>query len=661
MKAPVLPLLIACIFLFNPSFAQTNGKHLIKFYDHQYALAANKNGQLAITTMSGEVAFAGPGNENWRKTFVDQTVNGPSENVKIYNICYFNADTAFVSGVVYNGYRSEEIYHTVNGGKTWQRVKFGSEGPIDAAAFLDNGQAWLSVGCKDIAYTKDYGFTWTRLTVPYDSTDKGHRFSRIFFNKRAGIIGSRWNKLAYTNDNCKSWTIIPTPFNQGIHRAGDGGMPINKVAIFKDYLLVQQEDKVYYSDLHRIQWKPLPEYKDFYTDPENSVLYFMGNSGTLIKCDEELHPVLSIDNISEPFFITCKYGSLYALGRRKLWQINASNQLVETPLYTNVAEASDPVPFGDHFRYYSQQIGHIGNAIYTKRYQKWVYLFTLPFVPNGGTLSLMHDYAILFSRGDSVFRYTILNGNVSKANAANEIRDFSSTGIRKIIFTRSYGSCGGVGEEEVTYSLENNQFVLTERNIAGNRRDVFPKGCPDSIDTSKVSSFVQKLPAIHSKQVHIDELGLTQEDYDSCKRGILEIKSRFEAGQKAEYRWAWDTENQDFTKLITLVDSVKTISPESLNWYFLTQENFSTIHLRYKIKLVNNMGQELQIKNEEFYSNGFFCPWQIELNNLNAISTATEIRQFIKDVNPDFLRPERKEALIRGLVKLLYKQWQEAD
>lgn len=98
MRVPVFSLLITFIFLFRQSIAQTPGKYLMKFYDHYYSLAANKYGQLAIATKPGEVALASTENGIWRKTYLDKNINGPTDRVKIYNICYFNADTAFVSG-----------------------------------------------------------------------------------------------------------------------------------------------------------------------------------------------------------------------------------------------------------------------------------------------------------------------------------------------------------------------------------------------------------------------------------------------------------------------------------------------------------------------------------------------------------------------------------
>ncbi|AEW02112.1 hypothetical protein A4D02_08845 [Niastella koreensis] len=668
MKAPVLPLLIAFIFLLNPSFAQTNGKSLLKFSDHHYALAANKNGQLAITTVAGEVAFADQANGSWHTTYVDEAVKGPSDKVRIFNICYFNADTAFVSGVVYNSHnRSDEIYHTTDGGKNWQLVKFGSEGPIDAASFLDNGEAWLSIRDKDLAYTKDYGFTWKQLTVPYDSADSYQSFSRIFFNKSAGIIGSRRNKLAYTNDNCKSWTIIPTPYSQGIHirinesnKEDSMAVPINQVAIFKNYLLVQQENQVYYSDIHKIQWKRLPEYKGFYTDPENSALFFYHNNGSIVKCDNELHPVISYDSISHPYFITCKNGCLYVLGRNKLWQVNNSNQLVETPLYTDEAATGEPVKFGYNYKYYGCVMGNIGNVVYTKREQKWEYAFTLPFSTDGGSLAVKNTDVILFSRGDSVFYYNILGKRLWKLNGAKVIRDFSSIGIQKIIFTRGYGSCARVGEESMVYTLYDNQFVMSNRYGSGSAGERFAKDYPDSIDQRKVTGFVQKIPAIYSKQVRADELGFTREDYDSCKRSILKFKSTYEAGKEEEYP-RWEIENPDFTKLMALVDSVKTMSPELTNWYFLMQENSSTIHNWYDIKFVNSNGEELKFNNEEYYSNGFYCPWQVKLNDLYSVSTAYEIRQFIKDVYPGFLKEENRARLIQGLVRVLYHHWERGE
>jgi hypothetical protein len=669
MKPSVFALLLAFILLFRLSFAQTHRQYL-KFYDHHYTLAANKSGQLAIASQEGEVAIGSTVNNCWNKTYLDKTIDGPNTWKKINNICYFNTDTAFISGRIYDDEgRAKEIYHTIDGGKSWQPIKFGFEGAVyvDDAAFLNNGEAWLSVADRGLTYTKDYGFTWSRLAFPPDTGERKQRFSKIYFNsKRAGIIGSERDALAYTNDNCQHWTIIPTPYNQGKYKNSsthDEGLAINRVAIFKNYLLVKQGDRIFYSNLHKVQWISLPEYCDFYTDAENSALFFIRNNSGFVKCDSELHPVLSIDSICKPFGITCRNGCLYVLGIDKYWQINTNNQLIENPLYTNDTMAiSEPVKFGDHFIYYSQSIGHIGKMIYTKRNYKWEYAFTLPFATDGGFLSEINSDIILFTRGDSVFNYSIPGKKLSKVNAANEMRDFSAGGIQKIIFTKGFGNCARVGEENMIYTLKDNQFVLTQRYTRNSGGDDFLRDYPNTIDQYKVAGFVQKLPAIHSKRVQLDELGLTREDYDSCKRSILIIKSLLEAGENEEYSYVWERENQDFTKLITLVDSVKSSDPELLNRYFLAQESFSTIHNWFVIKLVNNKGQELEIKNDRFYSDGFYCPWQINLNNSHTISTATEIRQFVNDVYPDFLpRQDQKVALIQRLVKLLYHQWAEDE
>jgi hypothetical protein len=672
MKTPVWPLIIALIFPFTISFAQTPGKYVMKFYDHHYNLAVNKNEQLSIATYSGEIAFANSINGNWYKTFVDKTVGGPTDRVRINNTCYFNTDTAFVSGVIYNDEnRVEDIYHTVDGGKSWRCVQFGFEGPVDDAAFLDNGEAWLSVGYRDIAYTKDYGLTWARLAIPVDTSDKNHRFSRIYFNyKRAGIIGSHRNKLAYTNDNCKHWTIIPTPFSEGKCKKiidpdnnddkDDNAMPINRVAIFKDYLLVKQEGRVFYSNLHKVQWVPLPEYKDFYTDAENSALFFERNRKGFVKCDSELKPVCSFDSIGNSYSIICKNGSLYVLGRDKIWQINTSNQLVESPLNSNVNLATrEPVSFGHTFTNTSYLVGHIGNQIYLGKEYKWLYAFTLPFATDSGTLCMKDEDVILFSRGDSVFYYSISGRKLSKGNGAKEIRDFVADGIHSIVFIRGFGTCFGVGKENMIYTLQDNQFVLARRNTEGSRQDIFSRNCPDTINQRKVAEFVQKIPAIYSKQMCVDEMRFSQEEYDTCNRNILKYKSLYEGGQKeGEYPFTFEKGNLDFTKLITLVDSVKTINPELLNWYFITQKNNSTIHYRFTMKLVNNKGEELEIKNEDYYSNGFYCPWQINLNSLHSVSTAIEINRFIRDVYPGFLRNEKRIDLIQELAKLLYREWE---
>ena len=226
--------------------AQPDEKTLLKFESGAFSMGVNNHEQICVGTRVGEVAFTDSVKGFWRKGNINPGSGSSLSGELIDNVCYFNADTAFVSGFINNKNKYNIIYHTVDGGKKWKPVDFGMDGWVDDAAYLDNGEAWLSVAGAGIAYTKDYGFTWRSLSIPYLK----ERFAKIYFNsKREGIIGSLWNVMAYTQDNCRNWTTIPTPLSQEKYKKTNpqGRPQIDRVAIFKDYFLVIQENLVFYS------------------------------------------------------------------------------------------------------------------------------------------------------------------------------------------------------------------------------------------------------------------------------------------------------------------------------------------------------------------------------------------------------------------------------
>jgi len=253
---------------------------------------------------------------------------------------------------------------------------------------------------------------------------------------------------------------------------------------------------------------------------------------------------------------------------------------------------------------------------------------------------------------------------VEKGDGRETISNFVSAGIQRIIFERGTQGCFGGHKETQYYDLQNNQFILViARN---NAQDSTLHYYPDSIDQRSVEEFAKLLPAIYAKRISIDELQFSKNEYETCKRNILKLRSFYEGEPKEEENpFAFDG-NPDFTMLVSLVDSVKTIHQELLNGYFLSQRNLSTLHYWTKITFVNKKGEELEIKNEE-YCNGLYFPWQVKLNGLYSVTTATEISRFLNTVYPNFLdngsrkigflgNGNRKVNVIQELVKLLYRR-----
>lgn len=603
MKTPVLPLIITFLFQFNTSFSQVTKKPLLYFSSHAFALGIGKNDKPIIGTRRGEIAYLDSPKALWSKTNID--TGHIMSKLYIDQICYFNADTAIVSGFIENNNKTSFICQTLDGGKNWKPINNGMGGARDAA-YLDNGEAWLGDPGTGIAYTTDYGQTWSSLAYPVNT----EAFNKMFFNyKREGIIGSLWNVLAYTRDNCKTWVYLPTPLNQGKYRKiALGARPqFNRVAIFNDYFLVSQENMVFYSKTDTVNWIQIPGYTDFYTDAVNSALFLERSKGKFTKYDNRLQPTWSFESIRNYDAAICRNGSLFILGENKLLQVNSANQLTVSPLYT---------------------------------YSRWA----LELQPQ----PIRNDF-------------TGINNS--------DLKQFCDKGIKTIIFSIGVEKYHGHVHHSDTavYELKGDRFVLA-RKVHKGQAIVDLQDNAVEIDKQVVDRFVKIIPAIHQKrQVTIDDLGFTQSAYDSCKQNILAFKTYIdgkpdvfkEGEEEKEGTFRFYVNNLDFNKLIELTDSVKTIDPAIINDYFKTDDTyygdeFGLSGNSTRFVLVNENNEVLRFEatiNRD--SAPFYFPWKITLNGAHSKNMSIEINRFLKDVYSSFLSGS-KVQMIQFLVKTLY-------
>jgi len=643
----------------HTSLAQSSEKPILHFNSFIYNLEVSKNEQLAIVSRVGEVAFANSLKDLWRKANIvkDEKLGDPG--VTTDNICFFNRDTAFVSGFIANDHGGYNIiYHTVNGGKTWQKINFGQDGWADDAASIDDGEAWLSIAGSGIAYTKDYGFTWTALRIP----NKKERFSKIYFNtNKEGVIGSLWNVIAYTNDNCKNWTHIPTPLDQKkYNKTNKEGRPeINRIAIFHDYLLVSQENLVFYSKRDTIDWVWLPRYTDFYTDAENSALYFKTNKNGIVKADDNMKPVSTFENIVS-HSAQCRNGSLFVIGHNQIVHIKPDNEVINTLMYTNRPTKKEP----DNIGYTEKgEIGSIGNKIYEKAPYKdslWNYRFALPFKVDSGSLSMIDDTTILYTRNDdSLFYYNIPAASVERRFTKTMIEEFCKSDIKKLIFSTGSRGCFHGYEDEISYINLDGKFVLDKIHSSGSTHDYQLSENKASIDGNIVEKFVREVPAVLAKSATIEELDFTESDYTTCKHDILDFKKSIESkGKTKETPFTYNENNLDFDRLISMVDSIKTIDQSHLEWALLHlgDDYWSTTTNWVKISIINKQNQEMAISNEFFKPNAFHFPWRINLSGVDSISTSMSINKFAEKVFPTFLNGPNRVEVLYALVKYLYEQ-----
>jgi len=396
--------------------------------------------------------------------------------------------------------------------------------------------------------------------------DAKQRFARIYFNTdRQGIIGSLWNLIAYTTDNCHHWKYLPTPLDQKkYNKTNKEARPeINRVAIYKDHFLAAQEDMVFYSKRDSINWVWLPDYSDFYTDAGNSALFFKTNKGNYVRSDDNFKPVHTLEVAGTSYDARCRNGSLFVVSSSNMVQLTPDNKEVNTLFAEKTTPTKTPVTVG-----YQQgaTIGYMDNKIFVqKEYEgNWQYLFTFPILLDSNhIINAMGESLLYFHGTDSLFYFDFTGRLIKKTTKDAMIGGFIKSGIKQVVFSK--GSRGCFHYETVKLQYKNLGDEFGEAIESGGT--VNGKGMPDNedrIDVKEVTDFLSQMPAIYnySRATTIDDLGFSESDYKQCKKDILAFQQRLLKNDKREDRekednFVFGRNNLDFNRLLHLVDSIK--------------------------------------------------------------------------------------------------------
>lgn len=645
-------------FIFNTAYAQLP----LNFQSYAIKLSVSKDQNFVLVTRAGEVGITNGLYDTW------QRVDPNKKNVLsplLDGSCFFNKDTGFVYGFIsdekLNKYNL--IYHTSNGGQSWTKLDFGQDGWVDNACSLDNGEAWLSVAGSGIAYSSDYGFHWNKINIP----EKKQRFTSIFFNAdHQGIIASLWNLMAYTTDNGTNWKYLPTPLDQKkYNKTNRSSRPeFSRIALFENYIIAKQEDFVFYTAIDSTNWTLLPDYNDFFTDGDNTALFFKTNKNTFVRSDSNFRPLYTFKNDLSAYDARCKNGNLFIITASGIVQLKPDDSIVKASFQTTGSESIDPYNFG------YVATGFIGvkdNKVFLQKGYKgsWSYQFTFPFEVDSKNLSSRNNN-IMYQKDDSIFYFSFSGQLLKSVSRRRMVEDFCKAGISQIKFNRGSRGCFHSYEDILTYSRKNNEFgFAVERNTGSKHGEQLPAN-EDEISFAAVNNFLKKIPAFFEtfQMSSVRDLGFTEADYQQCKKDILEFKRLVElpeakSKRKRDYReiaaFHFERNNLDFDRLLNLVDSVRYIDTARLNTILLNlSEMWSTTTDFTGFTLVNNNNEELTFASNYYEPNPFYFPWSISLNGCVVGSTSMVINNFIKEVYPNFLDEKNKVAVLHTIVKRLY-------
>lgn len=119
----------------------------------------------------------------------------------LFGVCYTGDREAWMIGEL------GRIFHTTDGGATWERQDADTKRPFLTIACLGPGQAWVA-GKNGVMYrTTNAGQTWT----PVATGSNRHVFALGFANARRGHAVGDFGTMVHTEDGGESWTMQGVP------------------------------------------------------------------------------------------------------------------------------------------------------------------------------------------------------------------------------------------------------------------------------------------------------------------------------------------------------------------------------------------------------------------------------------------------------------------
>jgi photosystem II stability/assembly factor-like uncharacterized protein len=130
-----------------------------------------------------------------------ETVSVREVRQGLFGTCFVNEREGWMVGEL------GRIFHTADGGTTWERQEIATKRPLLAVSCLDSRTAWTA-GKEGIVYgTKDGGATWTQA----NTGSNRHVFALQFPTPQRGHGVGDFGRMIHTEDGGATWTTAQVP------------------------------------------------------------------------------------------------------------------------------------------------------------------------------------------------------------------------------------------------------------------------------------------------------------------------------------------------------------------------------------------------------------------------------------------------------------------
>jgi hypothetical protein len=344
---------ILTLLLATTAFGQTKDRRAeLDIRGRVNEISVSPDEKLWLVTAIGNTYYTDNIDSNWHygKPLFQTTDDYSTNNPHLERISFFNKDTAILTGYISvskKEYRKNGYYLTKDAGKSWKLLDYGGNSWVYTIYTDKNGNAWMGGLSKELYYSNNFGESWTTIKLPYKSSDRTYGINMS--NSKSGIASSDHNEIITTEDNWKTVAHLKTPLDQKKYQPDESSGyiddRISKILKWHNYIVVNQNGHIFYSDANNIEWKSFPiAIVDFEIDIDSKKLFAVTDSLKIISFSTptEFQPLTDKRLSGFPIDIKVVNHSLYLVSNGyEVYKANESGLTHSIP-YTADKKISEP-------------------------------------------------------------------------------------------------------------------------------------------------------------------------------------------------------------------------------------------------------------------------------------------------------------------------------
>lgn len=633
--------ILLAILCVCPAFSQKNGRDyraLLHINGRVIEISVSPTGRIWLPTYLGNLYYTDAPDSLWhRKSLSCKKTVTKDDYLGLYKpelvrINFFNKDTAILTGYIHNDStlsRHGGYFRTTDGGRNWELMDFGGDAWMYATASDKEGHAWMGTSGKTIYYSDDFG----KHFIPLKVTEmQGDRIYAIWMrDARNGVIGTRSNEVLLTGDNWQTVRKIPTPLDQGKVAIQDEWRDddrLNKVMLWKDYILVKQLGKTFFTREDTIDWQPLPNrVYDFAIDEESGRLWAVGHNRHLFIFDSPTQSrLLTEDSLPEYYPIDLKVsgGMGYMVMSDNTVYVADSNGLRCVYSYTKGPIERPYLTAKGKNLSCGVEEKHL--YIKEKKSRHWYRETVLPFEVKN--IHLLDDSTFVLWDGQENHLYSLQNHTAKLYMPSKPIQDFLSGPVTKYVIVAGTRGCFHFYGTSITYQTSSQDSSFEASFV---KKYAEWEDCSDSVITGYTASkrmLNRILNAINDHPTRLPDIADFRITETDIRHYLDQVDTILQDGKHSYNKRFPNSAEELYRSVPRQLDEIDSLTLRAI--LNMDEGITSTTSCWFTVTLINENRDTLLLESNYYHTpSPWYLPWEVEYKGVHFNCYNLDLSQYI--------------------------------